>query len=149
MLRVNKLIQLEGPRRVSEFGESGDADEISPRLLTKYKSQQINPTRRAPKCWRIWRKWQFCTNFAKVVDEMLKAKKLTQQRDPEKLANLAKLAILTNFLSFFFVICLFVYFATNTLQCFKYLVYNDLTYKKKSYDTYKTLIGMTLKQKRM
>ena len=29
------------------------------------------------------------------------------------------------------------------LQYFKYLIYNDLTYKKKSYNTYKTLIGMT------
>ena len=35
MLRANKLIQLEGPRKVGEFGKSGDSGEISPRLLTK------------------------------------------------------------------------------------------------------------------
>ena len=35
MIRVNKLIQLEGPQKVGEFGESGDSVEISPRLLTK------------------------------------------------------------------------------------------------------------------
>ena len=35
MIRANKLTQLGGPQRVGEFGESGDSDDISPRLLTK------------------------------------------------------------------------------------------------------------------
>ena len=41
MIRANKLIQLEGPRNVAEFGENGkfgengDFGEIPPRQLTK------------------------------------------------------------------------------------------------------------------
>ena len=35
MIRANKLTQLEGPRNVGKFGESGDFGEISLRLLTK------------------------------------------------------------------------------------------------------------------
>ena len=35
MLKANKLTQVEGPRNVGEFGESGNFGKISPRLLTK------------------------------------------------------------------------------------------------------------------
>ena len=39
---------------------------------------------------RIWQKWRYWRNFAKVVDEMLRANKLTQLEGPRNVGEFGK-----------------------------------------------------------
>ena len=57
------------------------------------RANKLNPGRRELKCWRIWRKrrswqkWWFWRNVAKVVDEMIRANKLTQLKGPHNVGD--------------------------------------------------------------
>ena len=46
---------------------------------------------------RIWRKWRLSRNFAKVVDEMIRANKLTQLEELRDVGEFEKVAILAKF----------------------------------------------------
>ena len=91
MIRANKLTQLKGPHNVGdngEFGESRDFSKILPSTKVvgeMIRANKLNPARRAPKCWRIWRK---TANLAKVAI----LAKFCQRCNPDKIVVAEKIS---------------------------------------------------------
>ena len=87
---LNNLMTLIICQSLREIGEMTCVTSAWSSRGQTLKSDHINPARRTPKCWRIWRrrriwqKWRFCQNFAKVVHEMIRANKCNPTRRATK-----------------------------------------------------------------